>query len=108
MLTAENLDLIARVREAYRGLIPVPCTGCGYCMPCPNGVEIPHIFQIYNDSIMYDDIRMGKMFYQSGMMLQPEQLADQCMECGECLEACPQSVPIPDWLKKAHELLGAE
>lgn len=108
MLTAENLDLIARVREAYRGLIPVPCTGCGYCMPCPNGVEIPHIFQIYNDSIMYDDVQTGKMFYQSGMMLQPEQLADQCMECGECLDACPQSVPIPDWLKKVHELLGAE
>jgi predicted aldo/keto reductase-like oxidoreductase len=108
MLTAENLDLISRAREAYRGLIPVPCTGCGYCMPCPNGVEIPHIFQIYNDSIMYDDVQTGKMFYQSGMMLQPEQLADRCMECGECLEACPQSVPIPDWLKKVHELLGAE
>jgi len=108
MLTAEDLDLIARAREAYRGLIPIPCTGCGYCMPCPNGVEIPHIFQIYNDSVMYDDVQTGKMFYQSGMMLQPEQLADQCMECGECLDACPQSVPIPDWLKKAHELLGAK
>jgi len=108
MLTTEDLDLIARAREAYRGLVPVPCTGCGYCMPCPNGVEIPHIFQIYNDSVMYDDVEAGRMFYQSGMMLQPEQLADNCMECGECLEACPQYIPIPDWLKKAHELLGAK
>ena len=108
ILTADNLALIDRVREAYRGLSPIPCTSCRYCMPCPNGVEIPRIFQMYNDSIMYDDVRMGQFRYQAADMLKEEQRADQCTECGECLEACPQEIPIPEWLKKAHALLGPE
>jgi predicted aldo/keto reductase-like oxidoreductase len=106
ILTDEGLALIERVRAAYRGLSPIPCTGCGYCMPCPNGVEIPRIFQMYNDSIMYDDVKMGQFRYQAPDMLKEEQRADQCVECNECMEACPQGIPIPEWLKKAHALLG--
>jgi len=105
MLDAEDLGLIDRVREAYHSLIPIPCTACRYCMPCPNGVDIPAIFQIYNDAVMYNDIQMGRFRYQMGDMLKEEQRADNCMECGECMEACPQSIDIIDWLKKAHELL---
>jgi predicted aldo/keto reductase-like oxidoreductase len=106
ILTADDLSLIDRVRKAYRGLSPIPCTGCRYCMPCPNGVEIPLIFQMYNDSIMYDDIQMGQFRYQSPDILKEEQRADQCLECGECLDACPQSIPITEWLKKVHAQLG--
>jgi len=105
MLDAEDLGIIDRVREAYHSLIPIPCTACRYCMPCPNGVDIPAIFQIYNDAVMYNDIQMGRFRYQMGDMLKEEQRADNCMECGECMEACPQSIDIIDWLKKAHELL---
>ena len=108
MLTAEGLALIERVRGAYRGLSPIPCTGCRYCMPCPNGVEIPSIFQMYNDSIMYEDVQMGQFRYQAPDILKEEQRADQCTECNECTEACPQEIPIPEWLKKAHALLGAK
>ena len=43
-LTKSDLALIGQVREAYRSLSPVLCTACRYCMPCPNGVDIPHIF----------------------------------------------------------------
>jgi predicted aldo/keto reductase-like oxidoreductase len=106
ILTADDLSLIDRVRKAYHGLSPIPCTGCGYCMPCPNGVEIPLIFQMYNDSIMYNDIQMGQFRYQSPDILKEEQRADQCLECGECLEACPQSIPITEWLQKVHAQLG--
>jgi predicted aldo/keto reductase-like oxidoreductase len=108
MLTAEGLALIERVRGAYRGLSPIPCTGCRYCIPCPNGVEIPRIFQMYNDSIMYDDVQMGRFRYQAPDILTEEQRADQCVECSECMEACPQGIPIPEWLKKAHALLGSK
>ncbi|HEY33383.1 MAG TPA: aldo/keto reductase [Dehalococcoidia bacterium] len=105
MLTDQELALYDRVREAYQGLSPIPCTSCGYCLPCPNGVEIPRIFQIYNDAIMYEDMRIGRFYYRGGR-LEDGQRADQCTECGECMDACPQEIPIPDWLKKVHEELG--
>jgi predicted aldo/keto reductase-like oxidoreductase len=104
-LSAEELALIERVRAAYRGLSPIPCTQCRYCVPCPNGVEIPHIFEIYNQVMMYDDPRTGRMLYG---WLKETQRADQCVECGQCQDACPQGIAIIEWLKKAHALLGAE
>jgi len=105
-LTADELAVIDRAREAYVGLSPIPCTSCGYCMPCPNGVDIPRVFQIYNEAMMYDDPRTGRFRYRGPNGLKEEERADQCTECGECLEACPQEIPVQDWLKKAHALLG--
>jgi len=105
-LPANDLALINRVRKAYRGLNPIPCTDCGYCMPCSSGVEIPSIFQMYNDAMMWDDPRTGRFRYRGPGGLNEEQRADQCTDCGECVEACPQDIPIPEWLEKAHALLG--
>jgi len=105
MLTDEEIKLYDRIREAYEGLSPIPCTACGYCLPCPNGVEIPRNFQIYNDAFMYDDMRIGRFYYRGGR-LEDGQRADQCTECGECMEACPQEINIPEWLKKIHAELG--
>jgi len=105
-LTADELTLFDRAREAYHSLIPIPCTSCGYCMPCPNGVGIPGIFHIYNEAIMYDDLGTGRFRYCGPNGLKEEQRADLCTECGECLAACPQEIAIPEWLQKAHALLG--
>jgi predicted aldo/keto reductase-like oxidoreductase len=105
-LSPDDLALIDRVREAYRASSPIPCTSCRYCMPCPNGVEIPRIFEIYNDAIMYDDPATARFFYRGPNGLKEDQRADQCIECETCVEACPQNIQIPEWLKKVHELLG--
>ncbi|MFC1874259.1 aldo/keto reductase [Chloroflexota bacterium] len=105
-LSADEEALIDRARIAYRGRIPISCTSCGYCMPCPNGVVIPRAFQIFNEAVMYDDPERGRFRYSGRIGLKPEQMADKCIECGECLEACPQNIPIPDWMKKVHALLG--
>jgi predicted aldo/keto reductase-like oxidoreductase len=107
ILTAKDLALIDDVRQAYQGMSPIPCTACGYCQPCPNKVLISDIFRIYNESIMYGDPVIGRMRYASPFGIVPEQRADRCVECGTCEEKCPQKVDIIDWLKKAHELLGA-
>ena len=104
-LTEEDLSLIARVRGRYWELSSIPCTNCRYCLPCPNGVSIPSIFECYNDVMMYGDMRRPKLNY--GWMQEKER-ADQCVECEECLEKCPQQIEIPHWLAKAHELLMGE
>lgn len=104
-LTADELVLIDRVCEAYRGLSPIPCTNCGYCLPCPNGVAISSIFQIYNEVMMHDAPRVGRFRYGGPGGLREDQRADQCIECGECVDACPQEIPIIEWLQKSHALL---
>jgi predicted aldo/keto reductase-like oxidoreductase len=106
LLTDEEMALFDRAREAYHGLSPIPCTSCGYCLPCPSGVAIPRVFQIYNESAMYDDARTGRFRYRGPGGLKEEERADQCTKCGECLEACPQEIDIPEWMKTVHELLG--
>ena len=66
------------------------------------GQDIPEVFSIYNDLLMYGDEKRSQMFYS---WLEEKTRADKCVECGECLEKCPQHIEIPDWLKKAHGLL---
>ena len=103
-LTKDELAMIDRVRETYRQLSPVPCTACGYCLPCSSGVEIPRILEFYNDAIMYDNAPRGQSFYSE---LNEKQCADRCNECGECVEVCPQGIQIPELMQKAHALLGS-
>jgi predicted aldo/keto reductase-like oxidoreductase len=104
-LTEEGLDIVSRVRDKYRGLAPILCTSCQYCQPCPSGVNIPRIFEVYNDAVMYGDEQAGREAYQ---WVEEERRAELCVECGECVEKCPQHIDIPDWLARAHELLAGE
>jgi predicted aldo/keto reductase-like oxidoreductase len=103
MLTSEELAVIDRAREAYKGLAPIPCTDCKYCMPCSSGVEISNIFEMYNDATMYEDPREARWVYGQ---LEEEKRADKCTRCGECTDVCPQGIDIPGWLEKAHAFLA--
>jgi predicted aldo/keto reductase-like oxidoreductase len=103
MFSEEELILIDNVREEYRRLVPVPCTNCKYCMPCPNGVEIASILEYYNDAIIYDNPRAPRFLYRN---LSKDKQANNCVECFECEEKCPQGIPIPEQLKEAHSWLG--
>jgi len=101
--TDEELILIEKVREEYRRLAPMPCTSCKYCMPCPNGVEITAILEYYNESIIYDNPKASRSLYGS---LSDDKRADNCVECFECEEKCPQGIPISEYLKTAHTWLN--
>ena len=103
MLSEEELSLVEKVREEYRRLTPVPCTQCRYCLPCPNGVEIVDILNYYSDAVIYDNSGAPGFLYRN---LPEEKQAHNCVECFECEEKCPQGIPISEYLKKAHELLG--
>ena len=101
-LTADELNLVKRVKKRYRELMQVACTGCNYCMPCPSGVNIPSCFEFYNNAHMFKDLRGAKMMYLifvGGAVADPAG-ASLCETCGECVEKCPQSLPIPEELEK--------
>ena len=104
-LSAADLALIDRVRQVFRGLLTVDCTGCAYCMPCSAGVNIPMNFSLYNDTVTFKD-PTGVMIYNA--FLPPEQRASVCVECGECEEKCPQHIQIREELKKVHTVLFRE
>ncbi len=103
-LTQEELDLVARVQEAYQGLGAIPCTRCRYCMPCPNGVDIVRNFELYNQAAVYGNEGLSKVLYR---VHTPEGArADACIACGECEEKCPQQIEISEWMPRVHARLA--
>jgi predicted aldo/keto reductase-like oxidoreductase len=105
-LDQNELSLIQKAKEEYEALLKVGCTGCAYCMPCPNGIDIPTNFNTYNNYFLFDQQQMSKMMYN--MMLPEEQRASSCVECGECEEKCPQQIEIMEELKNVHSVLHME
>lgn len=106
-LTYEELNLIERAADKYRELMKINCTGCRYCMPCPQAVDIPACFEIYNNLFMFGGKDRLMMMYAAklgGILRGAERnFASQCVQCGQCLDACPQSLPIPNLLEKVAE-----
>lgn len=105
-LTVGNLDeagerLVERVREAYQSKIKVPCTQCKYCVPCPQGVEIPRVFTAYNKAHIYDTMASTKAAYHANFS--KEAKAENCVACGECEPKCPQKIEIINKLKEVAE-----
>ena len=111
-LTQEELTLVGEASRKYKALMKVGCTGCGYCMPCPSDVHIPGCFEVYNKMHMFGNAQEGKFIYairMSGIISGTSGYASQCLQCGECLEKCPQEIEIPDALEKvAEEMEDAE
>ncbi len=103
-LSDADLALIDQVRQRYQERIKVPCTQCSYCMPCPNGVDIPRNFSLYNDGFIYDDFPSVQGTYNRFMGEQER--AGSCVGCRICEEKCPQQIPISELLPQAHSLLG--
>ncbi len=104
-MTPDEQAVIARVREAYRESTPIPCTGCKYCLPCPQKVAIPDVLALYNDAVAYAAVEGAREQYT---WIDKGSRADACIACGECEERCPQGIAIADWLEKAQELLVVE
>ncbi|MCX6928773.1 MAG: aldo/keto reductase [Verrucomicrobia bacterium] len=100
-LSGEDLALIQQVKAIYEARTQVKCTTCGYCMPCPTGVNIPANFQQLNNIAVYDDRGTAEFFYFH--ILKDQERASQCEECGHCLELCPQHIPIPAMLKEVAQ-----
>jgi len=92
--------LVNRVRDAYRKLRPIPCPSCRPCMPCPVGIDVPRVFEIYNDAVMYGDVETARSVYRD-----EGHDAASCTECGVCAGRCAKRLPVPDLLKQVCEKL---
>ena len=98
-MTDEEKALIDRVREAYRSRTKVGCTGCRYCMPCPNDVDIPWIFAVWNNKFAYNETLKGNWDYKR--LIRDGHDASKCVGCGACEGVCPQGLSIIDLLQTA-------
>ncbi len=103
--TEEDFSLIASVQEEIHKTMKVGCTGCGYCMPCPKGIDIPAAFRCYNR--MYTEQKgSGRHEYLQVTAFQKEMnLPEVCVKCGKCESHCPQHIEIRRELKKAEKAL---
>lgn len=99
-LTTEELNVFDQVKSIMMEKTKVPCTGCGYCMPCPHGVNIPGCFSSYNDKYLLDDkLYRWKYMQTLGALSAKPAFASQCKECGKCELHCPQNIEIRKELK---------
>ncbi|MDY6796017.1 MAG: aldo/keto reductase [Actinomycetota bacterium] len=100
-LTGDELDLIKEVEGTYRRLMKVDCTGCRYCLPCPEEVDIPTCFYLYNNKYLFGDKRAGITYilHLAGT-LHGTHYASLCKDCGKCVKKCPQRLPIPHLLRE--------
>jgi uncharacterized protein len=107
-LSDEELNVFEQVKTKLRESTKIPCTGCGYCMPCPAGVNIPGCFSCYNDKYLMNDKHARFRYFQTlGALSAKSAVASQCRECGKCESHCPQKIEIRKELKTvSHEMEG--
>ena len=101
IMSEEELKLMDNVREAYISRTKIGCTGCRYCMPCPNGVNIPGIFSAWNNASIYDTD--PKNDWNIRQIREKNHGADHCIGCGACEAACPQHLNIIESLQTAWQ-----
>ncbi|HEY5586891.1 MAG TPA: aldo/keto reductase [Ruminiclostridium sp.] len=99
-LSTEELAVFEQVKKVMLERTKIPCTACGYCMPCPAGVDIPGCFSSYNEKYLTKDrkVRM-RYFLNLGATASKPSYASQCKSCGKCESHCPQNIAIRSQLK---------
>jgi hypothetical protein len=100
-LTVEEELFLSKLRDSLRSSRRILCTSCRSCMPCPEEIDVPRIFEIHNDAFIYGDVETARRIYRRE--LHP---AERCNGCGYCESHCVKKLPVIEWLDKARRLLG--
>lgn len=104
-LTQSDEEMLQQVVAAINAKMKVGCTGCGYCMPCPKGVDIPGTFAAYNRYYTEGKTSAWKEYIMCTAMRKTSSAASNCVECGKCESHCPQHIAIREELKKSRKKL---
>jgi len=99
MLPPEDLELLNEAKEKYKELGFIGCTGCKYCLPCPEDIDIPQIISLYNEYYIKNMSEEVKKKYREN--IKRENQAKQCAKCGKCEELCPQKLSIREVMTRA-------
>lgn len=107
-LSLEEMETIEYVKRVIRNSLKINCSTCGYCMPCPQGVNIPECMKIYNEKYLFEHKGLFNQsfmdYYQYvGGIMGNEGNAGKCNGCGKCLRKCPQKLDIIEELKKVKK-----
>ena len=109
-LSPGELAVVEKMRDTFASRVKIPCTGCRYCMPCTNGVDIPSCFMYYNQAYTYDAREKATGVYlwalNGSFSGGVPGFASCCVQCGECEDKCPQHFPIREYLKDVGEFFG--
>ncbi len=105
ILREEDSEMLQKVAGIINSKMKVGCTGCHYCMPCPQGVDIPGTFSAYNRCFSEDKGEGRKEYLMTTAFRKKTSSASQCIECGKCERHCPQHIPIREELKNARKIL---
>ena len=107
-MSFEDLETVELVKRVMRNSLRINCSTCGYCMPCPQGVNIPECLKIYNEKYLFghkgliNPAFMDYYQYVGGIMGNSGN-AGKCNGCGKCLRKCPQKLDIVSELKKVKK-----
>ena len=104
-LGEEEEQMLKQVVNAINAKMKVGCTGCGYCMPCPKGVDIPGTFAAYNRRFAEGKFWSFVDYVICTALRKNSTAASNCVNCGKCEKHCPQHIEIRKCLKDAQKEL---
>ena len=97
-------DAVARAQQILAHSAAIPCTGCGYCVDgCPRQIFIPKVFAAANKQLARNEPDQAREAYARAV--EGRGKASDCIGCGQCEGACPQHLPVIEWLRKCAEIL---
>ena len=115
-LSEDERDVLKQAQDIFDSMMKINCTGCGYCLPCPKGVNIPDCFKIYNEKYLFNKKGIGPIsnammnyYMVVGGVANKQASAGLCNHCGRCKKLCPESLDIPnelDTVRSEFELFG--
>ncbi|MCL2665607.1 MAG: aldo/keto reductase [Defluviitaleaceae bacterium] len=108
-LTPDEKQRLNEMMDKYKKFAELYCTGCDYCKPCPQGIEIGYLFKLMNQHRVYGLTDVARGAYSgvvNGWSWIKSADASKCTACGECEKKCPQKLPIIEQLKETHTALS--